>query len=213
MSRVTLSHWLMVITSSHGPKHQRDRHLVHALALFMRGDGSAGCYPSQRALATVSAMNRRTIAASLNRLLSEGHLEAEERRAQFGRKAYRYFPAVPASLIGVPITTPIRKGIGAPRLHQSANGADSDEFNGAVAPGIGAVAPQDWRTLGAPESHTEISMKGAASPSPATAVSAAPTSPRVRAHVLRGIHLSDAAIAQKLGVTEEQVRELLQEAR
>src|SRR5687767_336076 len=98
MARAPLNRWLQMVASKDGPTDHRDRHLCHVLALFMRGDGSDGCFPSLRTLADSMHLNRRTVSASIERLKASGFLEAEQRQAQFGRVGSRFFPALPQRL-------------------------------------------------------------------------------------------------------------------
>lgn len=156
MARASLRAWTTAFQSQAGPKHQRDRHVCHVLAHHMRGDGADGCFPSQRKVAEMTAMNRRTVVAVLTRLGQEGWIETEERTTNFGRKGSLYFPAIPATAIGASMTTPMQRPNGVPSVHQSENLTETHAAIGAVSTPIGAVSGR----IGAPRVHLKSLSEG-----------------------------------------------------
>ena len=187
MARVSRSEWIDHVVSQYGPDQERDRHLCHALSHLMRGDGTEGCYPGQRYLATMIGSTHRTVAKSLDRLRQAGWVHTAARRRQFGKKGAIYYPAVPHEVlqrIGES-RSPIDNGNGeskppqfAPTMHKLAKSVDGlvDKLstNGEYGHGNGESA----RRIGEsrlPRNLTETRLNGgAASPSPADARDAAP---------------------------------------
>ena len=178
MSRVARSKWIEAVVSGYGPAEERDRHLCHVLAHCMRGDGSEGCYPGQRYLATMISSTHRTVARSLARLRGSGWLTTVERRRQFGKIGAIYFPAIPDELllfIGER-ASPIVATNGESKALQSGVHGNGILGNGECAPGIGESAPGIGET-GVPRNLTETKLKrGSAAPRPAVAGAAAPHS-------------------------------------
>lgn len=161
--------WVRRVQSSDCPLRRELRHLCLTLFTFMRGDGSAGCYPGSRAVAKCMNVHRATVSRWLKELRELGWVHAEPRPLMYGKTGYTYYPAVPMAQQ----TAPIGLLIGASERANPPNGAAAPARIGARSDGIGARPPEN----GAPErarnlllkSHTEI----AASPSPADAGSAA----------------------------------------
>jgi hypothetical protein len=210
MSRARLNKWLAAVTSERGPQRQRDRHVCHALAYRMRGDGRDGCFPGQRNIAEMTRMNRRTIKAALDRLLAVGWLEREERFTRYKRKSYRYFPAIPDERAGAPMSAPaVSPSAGVARVHQLDNAA-----TGAVGGGFGALSDGTGASRVHQKSLPEISLKSVAEPSPSPA--ARPVNDgrkrlRLRAQML-AIQYPYSQVATRMGLSEAEVRLLLDEA-
>ena len=99
MPRVRLYDWLRAVMSARGPIPQRLRHACHVLACFMRGDGSAGCFPSRRAVGEAMGVSYRTAGRDLDELERQGWIRAETVRRQFGKRGRRYFPAIPETIL------------------------------------------------------------------------------------------------------------------
>ena len=182
--------------SHEGPVHERDRHVCHVLAHFMRGDGADGCFPSQRTLASAIARDHKLVGRSIARLRAEGWLETQQIRRQYGRKSFIYFPSVPAANNG-DTQSPI-KVVNGDTHPQSDIGAAKLSPNGEFASGIGEFRRRIG-VFGVPRNLTEISLKDAASPSPSNAGSAAPENdPEVRRQVLAAPDQTDMALARHL---------------
>jgi hypothetical protein len=170
--------WLKAVVSEHGPKDERDRHVCHVLAHHMRGDGLAGCFPGQRHIAAMIPVDKNTVALSLKRLASAGWVEREPMPRQFGKTGFKFFPAVPDTvlrLIGEPKQSPIRRRNGEPKTPQCSVNGESAHINGEFRTKIGEFGSGIGESRTHQKSLTEISTEGAASPSPATAASTAPT--------------------------------------
>lgn len=229
MPRAARNKWLAAIVSGRGPKQQRDRHVCHALAYRMRGDGQKGCYPSQRNIAEMTGLDRRTVAAALARLVADGWIEREDRPTHYGRVGSRYFPAIPVNIIGASMNTPIcRAGIGTSSVHQSnkqriggVRVCQSEERQGGfasigvVADGIGASSKEIGTSRMDPKSLPEILVKGAAplsveSPSIPGADEAERNRLRNRARFLAS-HYSHAVVATRMSLSEAEIRVLLDE--
>lgn len=204
--RVSLSPWLAAVESSHGPLPPELRHACLTLARFLSGDGSSGCFPGTRELATRIGVHRATVSRWLHQLVQLGWLERELRRRQYGRLGGHYFPTLPLAHPDAPIRT----DIGAPERANSGNGASHATFNGAREGKIGARSHE----IGAPsvrQTLTEsLTEKSAASPPPVAATGSAARNPepdlerlRAEARKLEDAGKTDEEIAAELGVTPE----------
>ena len=155
-------------------------------------------------------MNRRTVRISLERLQSEGWLRAEPRRAQFGRKAFTYFPALPPNLIGAVMDAPIRRGNGAARVHQSERRQTSAQPIGAVVAGIGALSKDIGVASVHQKSLTEISLNSANAAATEPSDTALSDSNKLRNRARLLALTNDAtAIAAKMNLSEVEVLALL----
>ena len=93
--------WLKAAESRDGPSGRtgdKARHLMLALARYLSGNGSRGCFPSSRTLGERMNLSRSTVSRLLDRLRREGWLRFEERKTKWGRPSFTYFPAIPDSM-------------------------------------------------------------------------------------------------------------------
>lgn len=176
--RCRLHEWLKAVTSATGPKPQRLRHACHVLACFMRGDGTAGCFPGTRKVGEAMAVSQATASRDLRALERQGWVVVNRIPGQFGKVRCHYYPAVPMSL-----------------YTDSMNGANESAIETHSNLNESAPSANESKTLGnesrarliespsvTPKSQSEISTekitshgmtRGAASPSPVEAGSAA----------------------------------------
>lgn len=142
----------------------------------MRGDGSDGCFPSQRKIAESVGIAHRTAGRDLNALESQGWIQTEKVRRQYGKNGRRFFPAIP-DRNGPAMSDPIQPDVGSPSVTHSANGSRSSGDNGSNGEIIGSNADRIGSPSVTQKSLSEISnSEGAAPPSPAAAGYAAPSS-------------------------------------
>jgi hypothetical protein len=204
--RAPVTTWLAAIESSRGPLPSQLRHTCFALARFMSGDGSDGCFPGTRKLAERIGVHRATVGRWLRQLVQLGWLDCELRRRQFGRLGGHYFPALPMAHSDVSNFV----ANGSPERANLPNGASRRDRDGALESEIGARS----REIGAPERARLLltpTEKSAAAPSPVIATGSAALEPdphllrlRAKARPLQEAGLTDEEVAAQLGVTTQQ---------
>jgi DNA-binding transcriptional MocR family regulator len=176
MPRATIAVWFKHIVSKDGPA-ERLRHAAHILRLHLHDDGIEGCFPSQRRVGLLMGVDHKTAAKALNELYGQGWVDREKVPRQFGRKGFRYFPAIPQH-IGEPRDSPIHPSNGDTQVPQSVIGESPINGIGESMPGIGESESIIGDTQ-VPRNLTEAIAECAASPSPHAADSAALTETEV----------------------------------